>query len=75
MDKFKRRRKKGRTTQWPNVNEEKQRDGQHNGQIKTKNKGTDNTMAQFKRRRRKGQTTQWPNLNEGQRDGQHNGQI
>ena len=59
MAKFK-RRTKGRTTQWPNLNE--------------KDKGTDNTMAKFKRR--KGRTTQWSNLNkEGQRDGQHNGQI
>ena len=33
MAKFKRRRTKGRTTQWPNLNEERQRDGQHNGQI------------------------------------------
>ena len=32
MAKFKRRRTKGRTTQWPNLNEG-QRDGQHNGQI------------------------------------------
>ena len=31
MAKFK-RRTKGRTTQWPNLNEG-QRDGQHNGQI------------------------------------------
>ena len=55
------RRTKGRTTQWPNLNEEGQR--------------TDNTVAKFKRRT-KGRTTQWPNLNEeGQRDGQHNGQI
>ena len=59
MAKFK-RRTKGRTTQWPNLNE-----GQR----------TDKTMAKFKRRT-KGQTTQWPNLSEeGQRDGQHNGQI
>ena len=48
MAKFKRRRTKGRTTQWPNLNvkrrtkgrttqwpnlNEGQRDGQHNGQI------------------------------------------
>ena len=59
MAKFK-RRAKGRTTQWPNLNEDK---------------GMDNTVAKFKRRT-KGRTTQWPNLNEeGQRDGQHNGQI
>ena len=59
MAKFK-RRTKGRTTQWPHLNE-----GQRD----------DKTMAKFKRRT-KGQTTQWPNLNkEGQRDGQHNGQI
>ena len=32
MAKFK-RRTKGRTTQWPNLNEEGQRDRQHNGQI------------------------------------------
>ena len=32
MAKFKRRRTKGRTTQWPNLNEG-QRDGQNNGQI------------------------------------------
>ena len=32
MAKFK-RRTKGRTTQWPNLNKEGQRDGQHNGQI------------------------------------------
>ena len=62
MAKFK-RRTKGRTTQWPNLNEAKgQRDGQHNKfKRRTKDKGT--------------RTTQWPNLNEGQRDGQHNGQI
>jgi hypothetical protein len=72
MAKFK-RRTKGRTTQWQNLNEG-QRDRQHNGQIQTKDKGTDKTMAKFKRRT-KGPTTQWPNLNEGQRDGQHNGQI
>ena len=33
MAKFKRRRTKGRTTQWPNLNEEGQKDEQHNGQI------------------------------------------
>ena len=33
MAKFKQRRTKGRTTQWPNLSEEEQRDGQHNGQI------------------------------------------
>ena len=33
MAKFKRRRTKGQTTQWPNLSEEGQRDGQHNGQI------------------------------------------
>ena len=33
MAKFKQRRTKGRTTQWPNLNEEGQRDGQSNGQI------------------------------------------
>ena len=59
MAKFK-RRTKGRTTQWSNLNEEGQRDNK--------------TMAKFKRRT-KGRTTQWPNLNEGQRDRQHNGQI
>ena len=32
MAKFK-RRTKGRTTQWQNLNEEGQRDGQHNGKI------------------------------------------
>ena len=32
MAKFK-RRTKGQTTQWPNLSEEGQRDGQHNGQI------------------------------------------
>ena len=32
MAKFKRRRTKGRTTQWPNLNEG-QRDEQHNDQI------------------------------------------
>ena len=32
MAKFK-RRTKGQTTQWPNLNKEGQRDGQHNGQI------------------------------------------
>ena len=32
MAKFKRRRTKGQTKQWPNLNEG-QRDGQHNGQI------------------------------------------
>ena len=61
MAKFK-RRTKGRTTQWPNLN-------------KGTDKGTDNTMAKFKRRRTKGRTKQWPNLSEGQRDGQHNGQM
>jgi hypothetical protein len=60
MAKFKQRRTKGRTTQWPNLNEEGQRDGQNNGQIKAKDKR---------------RTTQWPNLKEGQRDGQHNGHI
>ena len=76
MAKFKQRRTKGRTTQWPNLNEEEQKDGQHNDQIQLKkDKGTDNTMVIFKRRT-KGWTTQWPNLNkEGQRDEQHNGQI
>ena len=33
MAKFKQRRTKGRTTQWPNLNEEEQKDGQHNDQI------------------------------------------
>ena len=64
MAKFK-RRTKGRTTQWPNLNE-----GQRDKGPRTKGR----TMAKFKRRT-KGRTTQWPNLNEGQRDGQHNGQI
>ena len=73
MAKFK-RRTKGRTTQWPNLNEG-QRDGQLNGQIETKDKGTDNTMTKFKRKRTKRRTTQWPNLSEGQRGGQHYDQI
>ena len=76
MAKFK-RRTKGRTTQWPHLNEG-QRDDKTMAKFKRRTKGQKfkrrrtngtNTMAKFKRRRTKGRTTQWPNLNEGQRDG------
>ena len=53
MAKFKGRRTKGWTTQWPNLNE-RQKDGQHNDQIYTKDKRTDNTMTKFKRNKDKG---------------------
>ena len=33
MTKFKQKRTKGRTTQWPKLNEEGQREEQHNDQI------------------------------------------
>ena len=42
MTKFK-RRTKGRTIQWPNLNE-RQKDEQHNDQIYTKDKGTNNDL-------------------------------
>jgi hypothetical protein len=88
MTKFKRRRTKGRTTQWSNLSEEGQRDGQHNGSLCPSSFTFGHCVAHpFVLLRLNltivlsvplslGRTTQWSNLSEeGQRDGQHNGQI
>ena len=82
MAKFKQRRTKGRTTQWPNLNEG-QRDGQHNAKFKRRTKGRTTQWPNLNGRTKgqttqwpKGRTTQWPNLKKAKDkgDGQHNGQ-